>query len=655
MCRFLIERSHDCEFSCWDALFQACRAAIRSPSAVNVAEYLLPLLVLDGLCFGKKEDRESIFQEIRDVLSYRNENFRFVEPSSQTANYKSATYSTSLCKNDYQKTVNTIFTALESLEIWCERHEKWEVLEISRKRKKKESEIFCKNDQSWPISESIKYIKQFKYEVPYILRATAAVQVGMYSRAMRYLEMNSRLVVVGHIFDDNDNVNSSEKMNQRPGGAIAPIQPSLLGLAQYVLGQLSDVDALAAIGRESNRLGNQDLRDQAHQREVKGDWSGALQIYEQLLQLRGPCSQSNSQSDSHSPPNNFHLQRGMLRSLLELGQLESVINQIGGVASFSPTGTSIPDELAASATEASWRLSRWSLLEDLIAQGERSATDDEDRYQISLGKAMLGLQTCSKSTIVSALDEARLAVMTSLSNVTRESYNGTYPLLVRLHTLREIENSSTILCSRFCDETIKASHSDFASYFQDFVVEENNGGWKHRLNLSSHEVIGMAKILNVRLGLARFAGSSEVESDLWLTIGKRARKQGLYHIAETALAHAKASISNLEDSTKCHEIEFQLAKVKYSCGETSAALMMLEQDEVVVDKLLSLDEHNFYESLNRYRKSNSGIEGYRNDSAEKHHVQQDNVLKRDLLSSCKSLFRFLIDLAKYKPKVSPLL
>mmetsp|Transcript_7052 Transcript_7052/g.9141 ORF Transcript_7052/g.9141 Transcript_7052/m.9141 type:complete len:221 (+) Transcript_7052:433-1095(+) len=41
--------------------------------------------------------------------------------------------------------------------------------------------------------------------------------------------------------------------------------------------------------------------------------------------------------------------------------------------------------------------------------------------------------------------------------------------------------------------------------------------------------------------------------------------------------------------------------------------MMLEQDEVVVDKLLSLDEHNFYESLNRYRKSNSGIEGYRND------------------------------------------
>ena len=43
------------------------------------------------------------------------------------------------------------------------------------------------------------------------------------------------------------------------------------------------------------------------------------------------------------------------------------------------------------------------------------------------------------------------------------------------------------------------------------------------------------------------------------------------------------------------------------------------------------------------------------NSAEKHHAQQDNVLKRDLLSSCKSLFRFLIDLAKYKPKVSPLL
>jgi len=65
---------------------------------------------------------------------------------------------------------------------------------------------------------------------------------------------------------------------------------------------------------------------------------------------------------------------GTLRSLLELGQLESIINQIEGIGLFYPTGSSIPEELAASATEAFWRLSSWSLLQDLVAQGERSAT-----------------------------------------------------------------------------------------------------------------------------------------------------------------------------------------------------------------------------------------------------------------------------------------
>jgi len=48
----------------------------------------------------------------------------------------------------------------------------------------------------------------------------------------------------------------------------------------------------------------------------------------------------------------------------------------------------------------------------------------------------------------------------------------------------EIGKSSTILCSRFCDEMIKASHADFG-----YVVEENNGGWKHRLNLLSQFLI----------------------------------------------------------------------------------------------------------------------------------------------------------------------
>ena len=63
----MIERSHKNNRSPWEALFNACRSAIRSPAGLSVAEFLFPSLVVDLLCFGPSD--EIVIQELAKLLS----------------------------------------------------------------------------------------------------------------------------------------------------------------------------------------------------------------------------------------------------------------------------------------------------------------------------------------------------------------------------------------------------------------------------------------------------------------------------------------------------------------------------------------------------------------------------------------------------------
>jgi len=52
--RFMVERSHENQKNCYRHLFFACRSAVRSEAGLGVLGFLLPLLVLDALCFWRR-------------------------------------------------------------------------------------------------------------------------------------------------------------------------------------------------------------------------------------------------------------------------------------------------------------------------------------------------------------------------------------------------------------------------------------------------------------------------------------------------------------------------------------------------------------------------------------------------------------------------
>ena len=324
-------------------------------------------------------------------------------------------------------------------------------------------------------------------------------------------------------------------------------------------------------------------------KEAKGEWSGALYDYERALEL--------NEATKIRPK----LEEGSLRCLLELGQLESVLHQVNGIVHGQQHGeetfendsvrmASMNDSQATPfAVEAAWRLGRWStltkMLNDIDSQDmNRRGVDSDGLYRVSLGNAMQGLYERSKPKVISSIRNARHVLMSDLANVASESYSRSYPYLVRLHCLREIENACEVMC---CEEGMNGSPR-----IGELASSRGLDGWDWNGRLAVIANAGSSEIIDVRLALSRLAGDVEVEGSLYLMVGKKARKNGLVNIAANFLSQAEACCSrqrsgmNETSAATSHvddllsSIRLQSAKLKHQSGESTAALRILGLENV---------------------------------------------------------------------------
>jgi hypothetical protein len=245
--------------------------------------------------------------------------------------------------------------------------------------------------------------------------------------------------------------------------------------------------------------------------------------------------------------------------------------------------------MAPLAVEAAWRLGRWSTLTEILDNVDRERPkerrlDPDSLYQISVGRAVHGLKKRSSDKVSSSIKTARQAVMSSLSNVARDSYSRSYPYLIRLQCLRELENACPLMCSPEQENSMLRIGETASSYSSE--------GWNWDGRLKVVSMLLSSEIIDVRLALARIAGDSLLEGSLFLEVGTKARKSGLVHVAANFLAQAEACclrsscdsdtdapnaahMNNLHSSTR-----LQFAKLKHLSGESSAALRLLGLEDM---------------------------------------------------------------------------
>lgn len=563
-CRFMVHRSN--KKTQWGSMFFSCRTAVKTRAGLNVAEFLMPVFVLDLLCNGGTQDENFILQEFLNVLTFDSE--------SPSRNLMSHT--------ERQNAVNLVFSVIDMLKSWAdaEAEKKFSTTNKSTPVKRTAgAERTCSEDV-WPADESIMRIEDFLGHIPYAKLACAAAVVGMHARALLTLEMAARQTVSLSVFGSDEAVEEGawKRTRSRASGSCVP---SELSLMKEVLVTLNDHETVTALCDDEVRTDPlSSARDSIRQKEASADWEGAMQDYERAQQLAGQRDPA--------------LQRGALRCLLELGHFESVLNQVKGMVQHTCTNSSSVEVVTPVAIEAAWRLGRWDTLSELVKLTSQAEEDQETAFQTAVGNIFLGIRVKDANIVSSYLKKARAATMTRLSGLARESYSRSYGHIVRLQALREIEDASAVLC-----EGDVSRLSDHAAAFH----------WGRRLDFVSPAE--SASIVNVRLALARLSGDSTLEASLFIKTGKQARKSGLYNIAANCFAQAEAAILSIRDGHSAgldmSSLRIQVAKLKHDCGRSNAALRVLGLENIETNIQLAGPELSAESAL--YVKNALGMDG----------------------------------------------
>ena len=532
-----------------------------------MAEFILPLLILDRLCFGDLRDKDCILQEMQDVFRCND---------SEAVASKN-----NMPQPERRQAVNTAFMVIETWQYWMEA-EKEESLKQSGGLSQSNAGNWG-DAGTWNVDDCVARIEETLGRLPLRLQARAAASVGMQALALRILEMAARKSVVEKVFNSTtDQSIRDNELKCTRGCSIAlgghVMEGPDLKLMKDVLAELNNCETMAALEENNFHTDPRErTMDSIRQHEASGDWEAALRDYERAQQLGG-------EEFVRDPK----LQWGALRCLLHLGQFESVLNQVNGITlplTSKNVAVDTPSKAGLAkpyAVEAAWRLGRWTTLANILendkAEGKGNEFDPESAYQIAHGRAILGLFNKDTKAAAKAVDAARQAVMDSLSSVARESYSRAYPNVVRLQCLRELEDAMECICS-----PIDSSSLSFAERAKSDC--RDGWGWKKRLELVSSS--SSAAVINTRVALARLAKDPVLEGSLFLAVGRKARKTGLFNISGDSLTQAEAifigiagreggsDVDDMLDATK-----MQLAKLKHDSGQSSAALKMLGLDQV---------------------------------------------------------------------------
>jgi hypothetical protein len=548
-CRYMIHRSTaDNKAGEWCRLLHCCRLACRTVAGIPITEFLLPVLVLERLCFGNQHDEQYIVTEISTALSY---------PLTQAQH---------MSHDGHQKAVGTLLSMLDTLSYWSET-EIEQHYAASRRRQKAES---TEDSTPWSREECTMRIDDILDAIPLSLRAEAAAKAGMYARSLRLVEMSCRKTVAQKVFDTKPSLDVLVPTRSISSGSCP--EESVLSLLKDNLSTLGDFESTKALSDENLHADPlSKAMDSIRQREASKDWSGALQDYERAHHL---CTDPSRQK---------LLTEGALRCMLELGQYESVIRQVKG--STTATQTSQTATLAPFAVEAAWRLGRWDTLSALFSSEDDDAnlpSMEIRNFQHEVGKAMLAVNQKRTAVAIQSIDRARDCVMDPLSAAAQESYSRAYPHILKLQCLNELEESTAIIVD-------ESTGNDLSSYIG------GGGAWERRMELVDPAyVIDLAQS---RLAVARLANNVAMEASLYLAIGKRARKNRHYSLATNALAQAEASFSviknDLSVDSKRAMLLIQVAKLKHEIGETSIGLRLLNMDNI--EEMADMEERELKE------------------------------------------------------------
>ncbi|KAI8818829.1 uncharacterized protein EV422DRAFT_536978 [Fimicolochytrium jonesii] len=271
---------------------------------INVAEHLLPHLVLNVLLAGTDAQRDDIRQEFLAILSDKNQRSRRMVEKRR------------LC-------CQTVFSLVDHIARWLRLRR----LETAKRKASlgRRSRTAAAADEGNPNAQIfVERIEDFLGLIPESVMAAASYDCQAYARALLHFEQHIR----------NERVNKEEDQLQE-----------LYAHLQQIYAHLDESDCIEGL---STMFRVSTLEQQIIEHENAGQWTGAQTCYELALQ-----------NDSTQLQNHI----GLVNCLKNLGHMDTLLTHVHGSSTLHPEWAS---SLNSYAIEAAWSLGDWNLLESLL-------------------------------------------------------------------------------------------------------------------------------------------------------------------------------------------------------------------------------------------------------------------------------------------------
>eukprot|EP00171_Calliarthron_tuberculosum_P016574 IDg16574t1 len=319
-----------------------------------------------------------------------------------------------------------------------------------------------------------------------------------------------------------DTSNKSSSSDKRHTGHRHTVQEEeSLRVLQQSYAALEDADSLQGVAalRKSSTL-----EESIVDAEASGDYDEALLTYERVLK------DSDKKGFLHS---------GFLRCLCTLGHWETMLAHATGLASSSSNSVPLQKSARSLGIEAAWRLGRWEQLDELC-KSEASVwrvTESSMGSNIALefvgeavGRTLLGVHQKDWEIADDAVKHARTVLLPHVAHAALEGYGRSYPLLVHLHILADVEDLVDFTRRR---ETVNQSQIGTAEG-SDFELARMNC----RSSAATMSLKVREPMLSVRRACLEMLGYRSLAAHVSIELAQLARESGNLRAATAAASHA---------------------------------------------------------------------------------------------------------------------
>ncbi|KAL4186626.1 hypothetical protein AMTRI_Chr09g34870 [Amborella trichopoda] len=495
-------------------IFNACRGIVRHD--MGTAIYLLPYLVLNAVCHGTTEARQSITEEILSVLTAAaSDNSGAVVHGGQSE----------VC-------IQAIFTLLDNLGQWVDdlRQEVALSQSLQSSNLKQPSKRKNQPDGDQFVLVQCNNVTELLTAVPEVTLARASLRCQAHARSLLYFE--------SHVRKKSGSFNPASERS----GLFDDEDISFLMEIYSGLDEPDGLFGLAHLRTSST------LQDQILINEKAGNWSEALTCCEQALQMEPDSVQRHS---------------GVLNCLLHMCHLQAMVTHVDGLISRI---TEYKKTWCMQGVQAAWRLGRWDLMDEYLSGAEQegpvcSTSEINVSFDLGLAKILQALRKKDSYLVAEKIAQARQALLAPIAAAGMESYMRAYPLILKLHMLSELEDFYAVLSDiSFLEKPFHLEDPRFSKLIKE---------WENRLRLTQPSLWAREPLLALR---RLVFGASNLRAEVgncWLQYAKLCRAAGHYETANRAILEAQSS--------GAPNVHMEKAKLLWGTRKTDRAIAELQQ------------------------------------------------------------------------------